>query len=159
MKIITGGQTGADQAGWRAAKRFGLETGGWMPAGFLTEDGPRPEFEKLYGAKEHPWADYPPRTAANVKEAGYLVWFGDPRSPGGRLTLRLAVEDCIPFIVVGPGASVAPRAIAAMIGKLGGTPTLMVAGNRGSKAPGVGRLAEKTLCDVFRLLGHAELET
>lgn len=159
MKIITGGQTGADQAGWRAAKRFGLETGGWMPAGFLTEDGPRPEFAEMYGAKEHPSAEYPPRTAANVKEAGYLVWFGDPRSPGGRLTLRLAVECCIPFTVVGPGPSWAPDAVAAMINKLGGVPALMFAGNRESKAPGVGRLAEEHLCDVFRLLGYTELET
>ena len=26
IKVISGGQTGADQAGWRAAKRFGLDT-------------------------------------------------------------------------------------------------------------------------------------
>jgi hypothetical protein len=36
-KILSGGQTGADQAAWRAARSFGLPTGGWMPLGFLTE--------------------------------------------------------------------------------------------------------------------------
>ena len=46
-RVISGGQTGADQAGWRAAKASGIPTGGWMPKGFLTEDGPRPEFAGL----------------------------------------------------------------------------------------------------------------
>jgi hypothetical protein len=49
-KTISGGQTGADQAAWRAAKAHAIATGGWMPKGFLTEDGPRPEFAELYGA-------------------------------------------------------------------------------------------------------------
>ena len=53
-KIISGGQTGADQAAWRAAEAFGVPTGGWMPEGFLTEDGPRPEFAERYGAAELP---------------------------------------------------------------------------------------------------------
>jgi hypothetical protein len=41
-RIITGGQTGADQAGWRVAQAFGIRTGGGRPRGFLTEEGPRP---------------------------------------------------------------------------------------------------------------------
>ena len=49
-KIISGFQTGADIGGILAAKRLGLETGGTMPKGFRTEDGPRPEFAELYGA-------------------------------------------------------------------------------------------------------------
>jgi hypothetical protein len=53
-RIITGGQTGADQAAWRAAHAFAIPTGGWMPLGFLTEDGPRPEFAELHGAVEMP---------------------------------------------------------------------------------------------------------
>jgi len=43
-KIISGGQSGADRAGWRAARTFGILSGGWMPRGFLAEDGPHPEF-------------------------------------------------------------------------------------------------------------------
>ena len=33
-KIISGGQTCADQAAWRAAKVFGVPTAGWMPRDF-----------------------------------------------------------------------------------------------------------------------------
>ena len=52
MKIISGGQTGADQAGWRAAKAYGIKTGGWMPKGFMTEIGPAPATGITHGAVE-----------------------------------------------------------------------------------------------------------
>jgi putative molybdenum carrier protein len=65
-RILSGGQTGADQAGWRAARSAGIPTGGWMPSGFLTEDGPRPEFAELYGAVETVSGGYRRRTEANV---------------------------------------------------------------------------------------------
>jgi hypothetical protein len=57
-RVITGGQSGADQAGWRAARAAGIPTGGFMPKGFLTEDGPRPEFAEEFGAVEMPTDSY-----------------------------------------------------------------------------------------------------
>ena len=48
MKVISGGQTGVDQAALRAAKAAGIETGGWMPKGFRTLAGPRPEFAAVF---------------------------------------------------------------------------------------------------------------
>ena len=75
-RIVTGGQTGADQAGWRVARAFGIATGGWMPLGFLTEDGPRPEFAELYGAMEMPTASYRARTERNVRDSDATLWFG-----------------------------------------------------------------------------------
>jgi hypothetical protein len=35
-KVISGGQSGADLGGLRAAKVLGIQTGGSMPKGFLT---------------------------------------------------------------------------------------------------------------------------
>ncbi len=32
-KVVSGGQTGADQAAWRVARAYRIATGGWMPAG------------------------------------------------------------------------------------------------------------------------------
>jgi hypothetical protein len=32
-RLISGGQTGADQGGLRAARAAGIETGGWAPLG------------------------------------------------------------------------------------------------------------------------------
>jgi hypothetical protein len=77
-RVISGGQTGADQAAWPAAKAAGIPTGGAMPKGFLTEDGPRPELAELYGAHELEAPDYPARTVANVEGAtGAIQTRGD----------------------------------------------------------------------------------
>ena len=35
--VVTGGQSGVEQAAWRAAKRWGYKTSGMMPKGFITE--------------------------------------------------------------------------------------------------------------------------
>ena len=48
-KVVSGGQNGSDQAALRAAKELQIPTGGWMPKDWMTLDGPRPEFEELYG--------------------------------------------------------------------------------------------------------------
>lgn len=137
--VISGGQSGADQAGWRAAKAAGIPTGGFMPRGFKTEDGPRPEFAELYGAKEMPTADYGLRTDANVREADWVVWFGNQNSRGGRRTIRAAE-------LYGPGwfgvdspedLCVDPGGIARCLLKHK-CRKLMVAGNRESSSPGIG---------------------
>lgn len=39
-KIISGGQTGADQAALDVAIKLGIPHGGWIPKGRKTEDGP-----------------------------------------------------------------------------------------------------------------------
>jgi hypothetical protein len=77
-RVIGGGQTGADQAGWRAAHAAGIATGGSMPRGFLTEQGPRPEFAEMFGAVELDSPDYPPRTRANVCDSDGTLVFGNP---------------------------------------------------------------------------------
>lgn len=87
--IRSGGQTGADQAGLYVGKKFGLKTGGLMPKGFKTLDGPRPEFAKLYGIKEHHSADYVPRTILNTKDSdGTIRLAGNFSSRGEICTLR-----------------------------------------------------------------------
>ncbi len=57
-KVINGGRTGSDQAGWRAARAAGIPTGGAMPLGFLTErpegqgDEGHPELERFFVDRE-----------------------------------------------------------------------------------------------------------
>jgi len=92
-RIISGGQTGADQAGLAAAKELGLATGGWMPRGFRTDEGPRRDFLEFYQMIEHESSDYPPRTIMNVRYAGGTLIFGDSKSPGCRLTEKHAFES------------------------------------------------------------------
>lgn len=88
-KIISGGQVGADIAGLRAAVKLGIETGGWMPKGFRTKEGPHPEYATIYRLQEHESSEYPPRTYLNVLESDGTVRFAaNFNSPGERCTLR-----------------------------------------------------------------------
>jgi hypothetical protein len=172
--VITGGQTGADQSGWRAAKAAGIACGGWMPPNFATADGNRPEFAEAYGAKAldiRDYADlfgvvdwkaaYRDRTFLNAGMSDACVWFGNPYSPGGYCTQRACQKANIDYYVVTrpdyhgdedmpPLHDWIRECTAADEVR-----TLMIAGNRESKAPGIGAFVERYLSEVFRLLREA----
>lgn len=159
--VYSGGQKGADQAGWRAARRFRITTAGMMPKGFRTEspDGKgwgerHPEFAKLYGAIEHPSSfDYPPRTEWNVLHSDATLWFGIGDSPGYYCTERACKKHSKPFIsTVGRE----PQIISTWIKSQGFT-TINVAGGRESSNPELGAWTEQFLCELFHLLGHTEV--
>ena len=160
LKIISGGQCGADQGALRAAKAAGVETGGWAPKGWLTEDGPAPWLAE-YGLKESRLREYPHRTQMNVQEATAILWFGNPHSPGGRLTHRLADETPS---VVGTFTVIDQSTPADVVDWLVGfifpgedAVTLLVAGNRESGSPGIGERVEKFVGEVLALLVKEEL--
>ncbi len=99
VKIISGGQTGADRAGLYAAKELGLQTGGWMPVGFRTLDGDKPEYAELFGIIETVGSSaYPPRTAMNVKNSSGTIRFAcDWESAGERLTMKMIQQYSKPY--------------------------------------------------------------
>lgn len=152
-KVVSGGQTGADQGGWREARACGILTGGFMPAEFLTEDGPRPDLAEAFGAAGLPTADYQARTRRNATEADVTLWIGSTDTPGARTTLRACRRLGRPCLTVEPRGSVRPSAVAAWLQDQGAR-VVNVAGNRESKAPGIGARVERFLCDVFARLGH-----
>ncbi len=97
-KIITGGQTGADQAGLDVAIKHGIPHGGWIPKGRLTEDGPLGEEYKL---QEMETDSFPKRTEQNVLEAdGTLVVTNGRLAGGSALTVRMAVKHNKPWLHV-----------------------------------------------------------
>lgn len=69
QKIISGGQTGADQAGLYIAKHFGFDTGGFAPYGFRTLVGNNPKLGTDFGLKETVQRNYQVRTSMNVKSS------------------------------------------------------------------------------------------
>jgi hypothetical protein len=152
-KIISGGQTGTDQAALRAARAAGIPTGGYAAKGWLTEDGPNPGLAE-FGLVEAPVAGYPARTRLNVALADAALWFGDPASPGGKLTLSSAGRKGIPCLVVRD--SVTTHDVADWVRGLGGGAVLLVAGNRESSCPGIGAWAEAFLGAVLRPLREGE---
>ncbi len=64
-QVISGGQTGVDQSALIAASMCDIVTGGWMPKGYRTLDGPNREFAEHFGLEEHS-GGYKQRTYANV---------------------------------------------------------------------------------------------
>lgn len=88
VKIISGGQTGADIAALRVGKYLGYEVGGWMPKEWWTQGGPKSEYEKLYNMKECQTKGYSARTYANVRDSDGTIRFAlDFNSPGEICTL------------------------------------------------------------------------
>ena len=72
-KIISGGQTSADQAALDAAIKMGIDHGGWMPKGRNTETG---TLAKNYNLREMPTDDYSECVKQNVKDSkGTLIIF------------------------------------------------------------------------------------
>lgn len=151
-RIVSGGQTGADQAGWRAAREAGLETGGWMPRGFLTEAGPKPEFAELYGAVESSAEAYVDRTRANVRDSDGTIWFGSVGSPGGGCTLDACRQCGKPHVIIPcerPPGRVVVASVASWV-RNAKIATLNVAGNRESTSPGLGALVEAFIRELIR---------
>jgi hypothetical protein len=70
-KIVSGGQTGADQAALGVAIKLGIPHGGWVPKGRITEAGFLPAKYKL---QEMPTSSYALRTEQNVIDSdGTLI--------------------------------------------------------------------------------------
>jgi len=72
-KIVSGGQSGADIAALVTAKQYGISTGGWIPKGWMTSFGPKPEYGEIYGIKEHKSSGYKARTWANIFDSSGTI--------------------------------------------------------------------------------------
>ena len=95
-KIISGGQTGADQAALDAAIELGIPHGGWIPKGRLTEAGSLPD---KYNLTEMPTKDYLERTRQNVLDSDGTVIFSHGDLKGGsKRTADFATELRKPFL-------------------------------------------------------------
>jgi Circularly permutated YpsA SLOG family len=152
-RIICGGQTGADQAAWRAAASFGVPTGGWMPKGFLTEDGTRPEFADAYGAAEMPADSALGGTEQNVLNSDGTLWLGETTTAGAQATVGACQRLGKPCLPVHPDSEFEPAHVATWIAE-NRIRTLNVAGNREGDEPGIGARAERFIVEVLQQLGH-----
>lgn len=135
MKIISGGQTGADQAALDAAIALNLPYGGWVPKGRKTEIGPLPAH---YRMQEMPSARYRDRTERNIisSDATLICSFG-PLSGGSALTEALAIRHDRPFLHIDFAQTSAEKASQLMQQWLDTIhpDTLNVAGSRASHEP------------------------
>jgi hypothetical protein len=155
-RVIAGGQTGADQAGLRAAKALGYATTGMMPKGFLTEDGPRPDLATEYAVTESHFTDYAHRTRMNVINAdGTLIFHVGALDGGSALTERVAIRSGKPVrtvqLLLGVRVVAIPDAASLREWiRVVQLRTLNIAGNRESKSPGIGVAVETLLLEILR---------
>ena len=106
-----------------------------MPKGFLTEDGPHPEFAEQYGAAEMPTDSEPARTEQNVQDSDATLWFGETTTSGAQATVGACHRFGKPCMPVYPGASFEPSHVATWIVE-NKIRTLNVAGNREARGAG-----------------------
>jgi len=100
-KIRSGGQTGSDLGGLKAAKILGLEMGGTMPKSFINHTGCHPEYAELYNIKEDRSTKYPPRTRRNVIDSDGTVRIAAKfNSAGERCTLKYIILQEKPYFDV-----------------------------------------------------------
>lgn len=145
QKIISGGQTGADQGGLEAGRLLGIPTGGTAPVGFITDDGPN--FELIsYGLVPGPPDPriYPLRTRKNVGDSDGTVWFGNTKSPGGRLTIHTTLL-LNKHLLINP----TPKELSDWVYQKN-IKVLNVAGNRERKNPGITQQVINILLEAFK---------
>jgi hypothetical protein len=158
-KVISGGQTGVDQAALRAAQDCGLETGGWCPPGRVCESGVIPA---RFALRETP-ADRRPdapdvprsqRTEWNVRDADATLILragqrGGGADPGTEWAERCAGRFGKPVLVCGVAEPGAAERIARWVEEHG-VQALGAGGPSEGTAPGIGDRAYALLAEVFR---------
>lgn len=148
MKIISGGQTGADFGGLLAAKQYNLETGGWLPKDCITLDGRKPEYLELYKMKEHN-GGYSLRTEANVRDSdGTIRFASDFSSAGEKCTLRAINWFKKPHLKIDIRKPMAKEKVIDWI-KENNIKVLNIAGNSEQTSPGIEQFVFSYLCEIF----------
>jgi hypothetical protein len=151
LTIISGGQTGADRAGLDAAYKLRIPTTGYVPLGYLTEQGPDLKL-KRYNVVQHKSKEYPPRTFDNAKASDVtLIISPKKKSRGTELTLDACMQYDKPHLVIDRFEE---RDVNAVLAFLSYFPhdVINVAGNRESVAPGLHVNAGKFLVTTFSRL-------
>lgn len=150
MKIISGGQTGADRAALDAAIALDLPYGGWLPRGRKTEDGPLP---RRYRLCEMATAKYRDRTEKNILESdGTLIVSYGPLTGGSALTEALTLRHdrpCLHLDLAEVRMEQARQAVLQWLRKYD-IETLNVAGPRASGEPRIYQAVYQLLLSMNR---------
>lgn len=156
IKIVSGGQTGADRGGLEAALYCKIPHGGWCPKGRKAEDGIIPD---KYQLKETLSSDYLHRTESNVLDSDATLIFTIGKLTGGSLrTMEFAKKHEKPVLHINLAEYSRAETGHWILRWLEGdvakpTPPrnciLNVAGSRESKAPGGHDKVKAIMIDVL----------
>ena len=145
VRLMSGGQTGADRAALDFAIEHQIPHAGWCPAGRLAEDGVIPS---RYRLTETPDSNYSQRTEWNVRDSdGTVVFSIEPVVTGGtKETAALAEQLHKPVLHLWrKGGPASPELELWRFIRENRVRTLNVAGPRASTEPEVGAFVREVL--------------
>lgn len=157
-RVISGGQTGVDQAALRAAASLGIAIGGWCPPGRLSEQGVIPAQFPLVETPEErseraPDIPRSQRTEWNVRDSDgtLLLCRGDlaQQDAGTRWTAECAVLYRKPLLVSDPAAPNEVQRVREWL-TARRIATLNVAGPSESSCPRIGDVAERFVVAILQ---------
>lgn len=149
IKIVSGGQTGADRAGLDWAIFHDIQHGGWCPKARKSEDGVIPAH---YNLVESPSSSYLQRTGWNVRDSDATAIFtiAAKLSGGSKRTAEFAKKFGKPWIHIHHQGTYEKQSdrLAQFVNEHG-VRVLNVAGSRGSKEPKVRSFVKQVLEETF----------
>ena len=156
LRIISGGQTGADQGGLFAARELGVPTGGTAPQDWWTETGAEEPLLRGFGLVECAERGYDARTRRNVLDADGTVIFGAYATGGSALTAKIVEEESKAFFHVAFPQTASEESLETIsvrfrewLGRFQ-IGVLNVAGNRESVNPGIQEFTRRFLVSALR---------
>ncbi|MFC1489130.1 putative molybdenum carrier protein [Thermodesulfobacteriota bacterium] len=152
-KIVSGGQTGADQAALDTAIKLDIPHGGWISKGRKTENGPLPE---KYQLQEMDTDSYAKRTEQNVIDSdGTLIISHGNLTGGTDYTRKMAIQHNRPWIHINLEQTIAFQAAENIRSWIldHHIETLNVAGPRASTDPEI----YQAVTDVLETAMHLDL--
>ncbi len=154
VKIISGGQTGTDQAALQAAIDKGIEHGGWCPPGRLAENGEIPQSYDLKETPEdrHSYAPRIPcsqRTIWNVRDADALLVFlpQNKFDVGTQLSIHVSKKIKKEYFIIDPDNEHAREDIRKWLDTIEGE-VLNVSGPSENKFPGIYKKVYKLISEL-----------
>lgn len=155
-KIVSGGQTGVDQAALKIAVEFGLPVGGWCPLGGLDENGMN--ILDIYPSLTEATTSVPDeRTKLNVRDSdGTLIvvpdWFTPEKiTDGTNLTIEEAKDIGRHHLVIKLGQQNLAEEILNWCEQKN-IHTLNIGGPRESSCPGIHVESCKLFGELFEML-------
>jgi hypothetical protein len=150
VKIVSGGQTGADRGGLDAAIELDIPHGGWCLKGRLAEDGIIPD---KYKQTETNNKNYAKRTEKNVVDSSATSIFTNGTPTGGsKKTAEFAEKHGKPYICLDTGkpeTETTEQLIDWTRNLRNSQIVLNVAGSRESKAPGIQKQVAKIVGNLI----------
>lgn len=148
IKIISGGQTGADRAGLDFAIAHEIPHGGWCPKGRRAEDG---KIDEKYLLKETPNSNYLQRNEWNVRDSDATVIFTMTATlgTGSKKTQDYAKKQKKPVLHLARSMAGDHGRVLNSFLNAHRVKTLNIAGSRGSNEPEVAEFVAGVLAKAL----------